>query len=79
MHKILSVRFLLKFSHFFLLGPRVASFLLALGNLHFPYRFADSSGYGIGSPAGNRAQIQTHKWARPDHGVSNNPCGNAKM
>lgn len=48
MHKILSVRFLLKFSHFFfLVTARVASFLLALGNLHFPYRFADSSGSAL--------------------------------
>lgn len=76
MHKILSVRFLLKFSHFFFscYGSRCI-FSFGIGKFAFSVPLCGLQWLGIGSPAGNRAQIQTHNWS----GVSNNPCGNAKM
>jgi len=86
MHKILSVRFLLKFTHFLLgLRCRYGFFFFSVsGKFAFSVPLCQAQWIWIGSPAVNRAQIQTQMVPDPTRPnpitrVAIRKCENVKM
>jgi len=81
MHKILRVRFLLKFTHF-LLGLRCRSgllFLFRIGEICI-FRTALRGPMDMDWLPGRKPSTNTNtNGSRPNQTESNNPCGNAKM